>query len=184
MIWVTGCSNGGMFVYELAKDKRTSERFAGYLPQVGSPHPGFVQENPVLSSPPKFFMGFWGSNDTTVPGTANDPGNFGDEVALDTNFNGWLYMTARSITSQWADLSIGGGGGSGPSYYDATSYSSSLSCMAWRQGQDAEDAEIVECFFQGGHSCPGFSQMPRMMWDFAQRHPKTGVPAAQCPSTP
>jgi len=184
MIWVTGCSNGGMFVYELAKDKRTSERFAGYLPQVGSPHPGFVQENPVLSSPPKFFMGFWGTNDTTVPGTKYPTDNFLAEVALDTNFNGWLYMTARSITSQWADLSIGGGGSSGPSYYDATSYSSSLSCMAWRQGQDAEDSEIVECFFQGGHSCPGFSQMPKMMWDFAQRHPKTGVPAAQCPSSP
>lgn len=38
---VTGCSNGGMRVYELAKDARTRTSIAGFMPQVGSPHPGF-----------------------------------------------------------------------------------------------------------------------------------------------
>lgn len=180
MIWVSGCSNGGMFVYELAKDARTAERFAGYLPQVGSPHPGFQQANATLLSPPRFFMGFWGTGDNTVPGVANDPGNFGEDVALDTNFNGWLYMTARSITSQWALLN--GAGSSGPAYFDASAYSSSLQCVSWQQGEEGEDSEIIECFFQGGHSCPGFGNMPGMMWDFAKRHPKTDVATASCPA--
>jgi poly(3-hydroxybutyrate) depolymerase len=180
MIWVTGCSNGGMFVYELAKDARTAERFAGYMPQVGSPHPGFRQANSVLPSSPRFFMGFWGTGDNTVPGTANDPSNFGSDVALDTSFSGWLYMTARSITRQWAQMN--GAGSSSPEFYDASSYSSSLDCVSWQQGQNGSESEIIECFFQGGHSCPGFGNMPSMMWDFAKRHPKADAPEATCPT--
>lgn len=183
MIWVTGCSNGGMFVYELAKDVRTANRFAGYMPQVGAPHPGFTQFSPVSSVPPaKFFMGFWGTRDNTVPGRANFLDVFGPDVALDTSFNGWLYMTARSITSDWAaansfteddDVTP-----ASPRAYDANEYSSSLECVSWHRPDEGSEAEIVECFFDGGHSCPGFGQMPQMMWDFARRHPNTAVPAA------
>ena len=174
MIWVTGCSNGGMFVYELAKDVRTSGRFAGYLPQVGSPHPGFVQENLLLPSPPGKFMGFWGTGDTTVPGVAN----FAPGVALDTNFNGWLYMSADSITEQWAALNdLTDDHIVDP--FDASEYSSSLDCKAWI-GPNEGDAEIIRCFFQGGHSCPGFGNMPQMMWDFARDRPKE-VDTVVCP---
>lgn len=178
MVWVTGCSNGGMFVYELAKDARTSQRFAGYLPQVGSPHPGFEQYSTLaLAPPPKFFMGFWGATDTTVPGRANFPSD-SPEVALDTNFNGWLYMPARTITRQWATMN---GFPDSPAPYDASEYASSLECDAWNDEQNADSGEIVECFFQGGHSCPGFGSMPQMMWDFAKRHPNENVPEATCP---
>jgi poly(3-hydroxybutyrate) depolymerase len=180
MIWATGCSNGGMFVYELAKDARTANRFAGYMPQVGAPHPGFTQFSPTSPGPPgKFFMGFWGTKDNTVPGRSNFPA-FGEEVALDTNFNGWLYMTARSITSDWAEANsfTAGSGGAveSPQPYDASGYSSSLECVSWRRPDNGSEAEIVECFFDGGHSCPGFGQMPQMMWDFARSHPKSIVP--------
>jgi poly(3-hydroxybutyrate) depolymerase len=178
MIWVTGCSNGGMFVYELAKDKRTSGRFAGYLPQVGSPHPGFTQRNSLNPNPPKFFMGFWGADDTTVPGQKYQTDVFGEAVALDTNFNGWLYMTARSVTAQWAEMN---GLSGDPAYHDASSYASGLDCHAWRSGDEGAEAEIVECFFQGGHSCPGFGNMPQMMLDFAQRHPNGYITSEQCP---
>lgn len=179
MIWVTGCSNGGMFVYELAKDTRTSLRFAGYVPQVGSPHPGFEQYPaiPISVAPPKFFMGFWGESDTTVPGRANFPSDL-PEVALDTNFNGWLYMPARTITHQWAAMN---GLSGDPVAYDASEYSSSLECSSWSDGSDANSGEIVECFFQGGHSCPGFGNMPQMMWDFAMRHPNENIPEQACP---
>lgn len=171
MIWVTGCSNGGMMVYELAKDRRTAGRFAGYVPQVGSPHPGFQQLNPALDITPSKFLGFWGTSDTTVPGVAN----FADGVGLDTNFNGWLYQSADSIAEQWADMN----GLNAADPYDARKYSSTLECKAWI-GQSPADAEIVRCFFQGGHSCPGFGNMPQMIWDFAQSHPHPAVPAAGC----
>jgi len=55
-------------------------------------------------------------------------------------------------------------------------------CHVWQQGEDGAQAEIVECFFQGGHSCPGFGNMPQMMWDFAESHPKTDVSSAECAS--
>jgi poly(3-hydroxybutyrate) depolymerase len=179
MIWVTGCSNGGMFVYELAKDKRTAARFAGYMPQVGAPHPGFQQFSPASSVPPgKFFMGFWGTRDNTVPGRSNFPELFGEDVALDTSFNGWLYMTARSITSYWAEANsfTDSSGVVSPQPYDASGYSSSLECVSWHRPDDGSEAEIVECFFDGGHSCPGFSRMPQMMWNFARAHPNANVP--------
>jgi len=168
MVWVTGCSNGGMFLYELAKDGRTANRFAGYLPQVGSPHPGFQQENQSLAKPPGYFMGFWGESDTTVPGKEN----FAPGVALDTSSNGWLYMTADSIVQEWVSLN----GGSHDVSYDAREYSSTLDCKAWK----GDDSEIVECFFPGGHSCPGFGDMPRMMWDFATQHPNIELPVNSC----
>lgn len=178
MVWVTGCSNGGMFVYELAKDARTSQRFAGYLPQVGSPHPGFEQYSSQSSvPPPRFFMGFWGTTDTTVPGIANFPID-SPEVALDTNFNGWLYMPARGITTQWAMMN---GFLDLPLQYDASEYSSELDCRAWIDDQGADRAEIIECSFSGGHSCPGFGSMPQMMWDFARRHPNDNVSEPVCP---
>ena len=170
-IWVSGCSNGGMFVYELAKDPRTSNRFAVFLPQVGAPHPGFVQADTNWTSS-KYFMGFWGLSDTTVPGIA-DPDLqdiFGSDVALDTNFNGWLYMTADSIVDQWVQLN-GLSEDDSIDPYDASSYSSSLDCKAWAPGSSPEDVEIVRCFFSGGHSCPGFGNMPAMMRNFALGRP-------------
>jgi hypothetical protein len=113
-------------------------------------------------------MGFWGLSDTTVPPVANFP-DVDPTVALDTNFNGWLYMTADDIVEQWVKLNevvpLN-------SDYDPSEYSSSLQCEAWQ----GPDAEIIRCFFPGGHSCPGFGNMPQMMWDFAKSHPNTDAP--------
>jgi len=41
MVWATGCSNGAMFLYSLARDPRIKDLLAGIAPMVGSPHYGF-----------------------------------------------------------------------------------------------------------------------------------------------
>ena len=166
-------------VYELAKDTRTAERFAGYLPQVGAPHPGFTQFADGASTPAKNFMGFWGTKDTTVPGVANFPPS-APEVALDTAFSGWLYIPADDIAATWAEAN---GNLDSSTPYDASAYSSNLQCVGWigpDLDSNGEPAEVVRCFFEGGHSCPGFGLMPDMMWDFALSHPNTTVPPATC----
>lgn len=59
MIWATGCSNGGMFLYELAHNSRTSNILAGIAPMVGLPHNGFN----FGPSSPMSFIGMWGLRD-------------------------------------------------------------------------------------------------------------------------
>lgn len=185
MIWVTGCSNGGMMVYELAKDARTRTRFAGFMPQVGAPHPGFRQYDPAseLVDRPRHLLGFWGETDRTVPGRANFPGT-SPQVALDTSFNGWLYVPASDIGYEWASMHDAAPLPVEEADAYARAYSNSLDCQVWQAQDEGETpghaSEVATCFFQGGHSCPGFGGMEAMMWDFAGRHAKTDADPAAC----
>jgi len=74
MIWATGCSNGGMFMFELANNPRTAHYLAGIAPMVGLPHNGFN----FGPASPMSMVGMWGLNDKTVPPIANlaDDGSF------------------------------------------------------------------------------------------------------------
>ena len=98
MIWASGCSNGGIFLYELARDSRMSDRLAGIVPLVGVPHNGF-------NFGPSHFMhylGMFGTSDTTVPALTPTNTNQPD-VNVDTSSKpgGWYYQTARSTTDLW-----------------------------------------------------------------------------------
>lgn len=74
MVWAVGCSNGGMFTYELAKDERTNKLLAGVAPFIGLPHNGFNYG----PGSPMHFVGMWGLADQTVPPIASpdDEGTF------------------------------------------------------------------------------------------------------------
>ena len=92
MIWATGCSNGGMFMYELARDPRTAPYLAGIAPTVGLPHNGF-NFGPLE---PMHFIGMWGLRDNTVPPIAApaDDGSY-DPDKTSQPFDGWFYTSAR-----------------------------------------------------------------------------------------
>ena len=78
-VWVAGCSNGAMMVYEALADERTAGTFAGGVSIVGAPHPGFWR--PPAS--PAHLLGIWGLDDTTIPYEASEDAP-GPGVALAT----------------------------------------------------------------------------------------------------
>ena len=63
-VFGTGCSNGAMFLYQLAADPRTGPRFAAIAPVAGLPHNGFLfsPANPALR-----YINIWGTDDTYIP---------------------------------------------------------------------------------------------------------------------
>ena len=85
-VWVAGCSNGAMMVYEALADSRSAGLFAGGVSIVGAPHPGFWR--PPAS--PAHLLGIWGLDDTTIPYEASEdaPGP-GVALATDEDSGGW-----------------------------------------------------------------------------------------------
>ena len=57
-VYATGLSNGGAFLFELARDARTAGRIAAYLPTNGLPHAGF---SPPPAHRPSALLGLWGT---------------------------------------------------------------------------------------------------------------------------
>ena len=104
-VFASGVSNGGMFLYELARSD-LADAFAGFMPIVGSPHWGF---NQGPARPPVPFFGTWGRADTTIPALPNlhARGHPGDpEATLDTSYQpmfsgGWLYTSARAASAHY-----------------------------------------------------------------------------------
>ena len=151
MVWASGCSNGGIFNFELARDARSAPRLAGIAPQVGLPHNGF---NFGPASPMHLF-GMWGLSDTTMPPLSNteDP-----TKSFDTEYSGWFFSTARNTTDRWADelgcalprvdatgrWEIGGFAQLAPSATGA-------GCTARLGGVGG--TAVVECVFDDGHVC-------------------------------
>eukprot|EP00939_MAST-03C_sp_MAST-3C-sp1_P003945 g3945.t1 len=164
-IWAMGCSNGGMFLFELASDSRTADIFAGILPVVGLPHRGF-NRGPRTS--PMHLFGMWGLQDTTCPPLSNTNET---DLSLDTSYNGWYYSTARNTTEMWATRglalcdkeevttlargptiaeSFGGGDDDVETCvtWDLANLSSSSSSSSLQRYPD-----VVECVFRHGHVC-------------------------------
>jgi poly(3-hydroxybutyrate) depolymerase len=79
-VWVAGCSNGAMMVYEALADPRTSNIFAGGVSIVGAPHPASSAH----------LLGIWGLYDTTIPYEASgDAPGPGVALATDEDAGGW-----------------------------------------------------------------------------------------------
>ena len=81
-VFASGCSNGAMFLYTLARDSEFSLRTIA--PVVGLPHNGF-NFGPLEMSTTRF-IGYYGLSDTTVPplSNTNDP-----TKSYDTTNRGW-----------------------------------------------------------------------------------------------
>ena len=100
MVWALGCSNGGMFMYELAQDSRTHNLLAGVAPMVGLPHYGYN----FGPASPMSYIGFWGINDPTVPPKANPASDGSYLPERSSEQSGWFYQTADSTTAKWGEL--------------------------------------------------------------------------------
>lgn len=144
-VFASGCSNGGMFLYELASDSNVSHYFAGMASFAGQPLNGF-NHGPLH---PMSFIGMWGVNDKLVPPLSNteDP-----TKSFDTASPGWYYSTARNMTDKWGmDLNCGDrievSGRWRTGDFTQLNCTMAVGCM--------DGVNVVECLHPDGHVCPG-----------------------------
>lgn len=155
-IWASGCSNGGIFMHELATDERIASKLRGVIPMIGAPHPGF-------NFPPASrlsYLGIWGDVDGCVP-AANMHAleDAGSGIVLDTACGGWRYVWHENVTSLWA-ASLGCTGTSTPHRYKNGTVDG-LTCSGWSNcGSDG--VSVMGCVFPGGHNCTPFQ--PSLVW--------------------
>jgi len=152
-IWAVGCSNGGMFTFELAIDERSKSRIAGIVPIVGLPHYGF-STGPMLDG--IRMMGMWGASDTTVPPISNT-----DEpdrtLETQSNGGGWYYTASNKVMSDWTSGNGCTGTGQDPIVdedWGIGSYQDKLSC-SMGCSERADGVRVVGCIFEAGHVCNG-----------------------------
>jgi len=140
-VYGTGDSNGAMFLYELARDARSSHIFSAIAPVSGLPHNGF---NYAPTSSTIRFLEIQGSRDLYVqPYAGYDP------LRPDKSYSskyGWYFSAWDNTTNLWATAK-------GYNISGRTTLQNAVSgytCSGW--GQDiVETAEIATCFYAGGH---------------------------------
>ena len=165
MIWATGSSNGGMFLYELANDERTASLFAGVAPMVGLPHYGFNFGPRHNMS----FFGSWGLSDDVVPPEEN-PSDLGCSLPCRTSESeGWFYTSSKCTTEKWAEVM-------GLEKYENVGdfgYDQNESC--WSHSSSTTPIEVVGCHFNGGHYGDHADYQMKPIHDFMESHPKIGI---------
>ena len=162
-VWASGCSNGGIFLYQLARDARIAPRLAGLLSQVGLPLIGAL--GAPAANPRMSYMANLGSLDTTVPPLCNT--NESDR-SLDTasQTGGWYYQTARSTSD-----SIGAVKGCrGPRVATAEWGIGAFPELACSKLLGCPQGDVVECLEPHGHAC-GLPSQNAPMLAFAAAHP-------------
>lgn len=163
MVWATGCSNGGIFLHELAKDNRVAPYLAGIAPQVGLPHPGFN----IAPESAMNYMGIWGLKDRTVPPVANYQTDYVYDPDVASERNGWLYTTSDVVTELWSDTL----GCTEDSSQDISQGEEKIdSCWVY-DDCTVTGAVVAGCHFRGGHVC-NESYQNNILLDFMLAHPK------------
>ena len=146
-IFATGCSNGGMFIFEIATDARLAGRLAGVAPQVGLPHYGWnfgpvdkANSNTVYDIS---FLGLWGGRDGTVP-PQEGPSSTGCTLDCRTSeSNGWFYASSQCTVNKWA--SVLGLTDHNSNYDDGHKQTD---CQLYSSSE--KNVDVVGCIFNGG----------------------------------
>ena len=178
-IYATGCSNGGMFTFELSRDERIASRLAGFVPVVGLPHNGFN----LRPTSPANLLGFWGREDTTVPPLSDGALGDSSKTKATGDGGGWYYSSSRNTTNLWAEsagLDVREGRTDQTERWSA--FAPSVDLMGLRC-TGFEGDRVVECLFDGGHVC----YMPFIQeigWSFLQLHHAASATAPSSQSSP
>lgn len=171
-VFATGESNGGIFLYELARDARTASRFAGFAPVIGSPHANFAAAPLVVPAP---FLALRGRFDTTVP-----PGNGSSDVVLDSDQPGvvaWRFRSADQVAHAWANANGCRGNAAQLAPPPGAHAAKQATCTGWNISSCNGGAEVVSCLFNGGHEIPHFRA--QAIHEFMLRH---SAPISRLPS--
>ncbi len=172
MIWATGRSNGGMFLYELAHDERSTSLFAGVAPMVGLPHYGF-------NFGPRHNMSFFGSrglSDDVVPPEEN-PSDLGCSLSCRTSQSeGWFFTSSKCATEKWAEV-LGL-----ENYEDVGDFGYDENESCWSYSSSTTSIEVVGCHFNGGHYGDHADYQIKPILDFMESHPKIDMIQAVVPT--
>ena len=96
-IYAVGGSNGGMFVWDLARHEASAEVFSAIASLTGMPHRGYLDPPAAEQRMPAILI--TGMNDRTSP-----PGEWEDRAYTTTSDGDYFYYTgATAITEVWAD---------------------------------------------------------------------------------
>lgn len=148
-VFGTGCSNGAMFLYQLAADTRTGGRFAAIAPVAGLPHNGFLFEptNPALR-----YINIWGDKDTYIPAAC--PRNGGTKSG--PRCCGWFYSCIGNTTCSMAS-NAGFSNNATPALLASDRAGGSAVCRGY--AKNAIDgavalASVIDCVWPGPHGWP------------------------------
>jgi len=165
-IWATGCSNGGIFLHELARDPRIAPQLAGIAPIVGLPHRGFNFQ-PLFNMS---YIGMFGNDDTVVPPLSNTEDS---DVSVSTSalvLSGWFYQTSTSVRNNWGEaLKCNTAAPFLTDEWSIGDQSDGLACTTFQCPNQSID--IVECRANVGHTCSRESQWVPI-FEFMLAHPK------------
>ena len=156
-VWAIGCSNGGMFTYELARDDRSANLFRGIIPIVGLPHYG-QSTGPLVEGTSMF--GLFGSRDRTVP---PKPEQGSDNPDQTEDGSGYLYTAYSKVVQTWTESQGCVGDGQDPLDGENDYGAAENGLFDCIQGcSEKNGTHVVGCIFQGGHICTRKEGVP---WD-------------------
>jgi poly(3-hydroxybutyrate) depolymerase len=160
-IYALGGSNGGMFVWDLAREESSLGIFAAMASLIGLPHRGYL--SPPMATEEIPVMSITGLRDRTVP-----PGDWG-EASFTTTTDGdrYYYTGATAITKAWAEA-YGCDTSSAAAPIDVGV--SDVDCRGWSfcRGETQWPA-VLDCRRDMGHAY-GLSWSWPLILDFFDQH--------------
>lgn len=159
-IYAVGGSNGGMFVWDLARHESSAEVFSAIASLIGMPHRGYL-DPPIFDQKLPAIL-ITGTNDRTSP-----PGEWGQRAFTTTSDGDYFYYTgATAITEAWAEA-----------YRCDTSVPADtfdvgvedVECRAWSYCDvDSQWPPVLDCRHEIGHRY-GLSWSWPLVLDFFER---------------
>mmetsp|Transcript_178095 Transcript_178095/g.570824 ORF Transcript_178095/g.570824 Transcript_178095/m.570824 type:complete len:444 (+) Transcript_178095:45-1376(+) len=158
-VFAYGCSNGGLFVHELAQS--LGHRIAAVAAGCGGkPHLGW-ENGLVPGRDPVSMVLFWGNSDTTIPDHAPVT------LAEKRGWDGWLYADRIDVMELYKQHN--GCTNSGTRLRFPQYASQNLVCT--ERGYDCNGGtSVLDCEFDGGHDTT--SDEFQIAWLFFIEHPK------------
>jgi polyhydroxybutyrate depolymerase len=179
-IYMTGFSNGAMWLFEAAR-ARFAGRIAAFAPVAGSPHYGFMSPpNLDSSDSPMPLMVVHGVWDYDIPANSTSINPSAPYTVSAQSYIGWRYTKTDDVLALWANASGCDQAQKWEPYHPPLVLASqvtnhSLWCI--------KRCEIVSCTWDGGHEWPGElpsekakeqgSPVPmgaQLVWGFLREH--------------
>jgi len=160
-IYMTGDSNGSMFLYTLIADARVAPAVAAVAPVSGIPHNGFLflPLNKQLR-----YLNLWGTKDTYVVAKCNVPGR--PDKSFSSEY-GWYYSCLDNCTRTIAKSVSSPGAQKAMRPAAAVGASAVVACRGWAPASSVvigNETSVADCSFDGPHGWPYDNGSAKAHW--------------------